>query len=239
MTGELILDPQIRTWVFLPMVLIAFLVGIIRHHLSNLLDINTHAEFKEIHDNHLIQRARLLCHNARYIPTTSFSMRKHAFNNHINGLLTTKQPTIIVETPTAPPLMDPRNLIETLKGNFLNVISMLLVGGWITIMFSGFLTAKVPFPLTLTFQSMLQRGIELTGLEASWVSSASWYFLNVFGLRSFYHLIFTENDLRKEVDWEDSYIGTDAMAVKKEQWEGLEMMVHEWALENVEADLIA
>lgn len=30
-------------------------------------------------------------------------------------------------------------------------------------------TAKVPFPLTLRFKAMLQRGIELQTLSASWL----------------------------------------------------------------------
>lgn len=124
--------------------------------------------------------------------------------------------------------------METLKGNVLNVVSMLLVGGWITLMFSGFLTTKVPFGLTLTFQRMLQRGIELTDLEASWVSSASWYFLNVFGLRSFYNLVFVD-ERKEERKLEDCFTAAtvNMATVMKEEWESLEMMQHEWSLEGL------
>src|ERR1700761_7963719 len=48
---------------------------------------------------------------------------------------------------------------------------------------------KLPFPLTMGFKSMLQRGIETQDMDARWVSSLSWYFLNFFGLNGLYRLI--------------------------------------------------
>ena len=60
-------------------------------------------------------------------------------------------------------------LSEMMKGNLLNVVPMLVIGGWINWAFSGFLTTKVPFPLTYRFKPMLQRGCEtLVSLDASW-----------------------------------------------------------------------
>jgi len=35
--AEILLDPDIRIWVFLPIVIITFLVGIIRHYVSLIL----------------------------------------------------------------------------------------------------------------------------------------------------------------------------------------------------------
>lgn len=48
---------------------------------------------------------------------------------------------------------------------------------------------KLPFPLTLGFKSMLQRGIETPDMDVRWVSSLSWYFLNFFGLNGLYRMI--------------------------------------------------
>lgn len=48
---------------------------------------------------------------------------------------------------------------------------------------------KLPFPLTLGFKSMLQRGIETQDMDVRWVSSLSWYFLNFFGLNGLYRII--------------------------------------------------
>ena len=36
---------------------------------------------------------------------------------------------------------------------------------------------------------MLQRGIETQDMDARWVSSLSWYFLNFFGLNGLYRMI--------------------------------------------------
>uniref|UniRef100_A0AAZ3S128 ER membrane protein complex subunit 3 n=1 Tax=Oncorhynchus tshawytscha TaxID=74940 RepID=A0AAZ3S128_ONCTS len=61
-------------------------------------------------------------------------------------------------------------LTDMMKGNLTNVLPMIVIGGWINWAFSGFVITKVPFPLTLRFKPMLQRGIELLSLDASWYS---------------------------------------------------------------------
>lgn len=231
MTIDLILDPQIRTWVLLPTALIAFLIDIIRHHFSILLDSKANTDLRQLRDHHLLKRARLLQCNYMYIPISSFRHRQHAFNNSSNGYLTEKRQSSV----QAMSITDPRYVVEILKGNFFNVVSMLLVGGWITLMFSGFLTTKMPFPLTLTFQSMLQRGVELSDLEASWVSSGSWYFLNVFCLRGIYGLVFTGG---RAEGFDVGLVGADMNAMMKEEWEGLEMVEHKWALEDIEKGFV-
>lgn len=235
--AELLLDTNIRGWVFLPIVVITFLVGILRHYVSLLLSTQKKAELQQVQDSQVMISARVLRENGKYIPRHSFQMRRLFYNNEETGYFKTQKRVPVAQNP----MTDPSLMTDMLKGNITNVLPMIMIGGWINWMFSGFVTTKVPFPLTLRFKPMLQRGVELLSLDAAWVSSASWYFLNVFGLRSIYTLVLGENnaaDIHDQMSGAAMAMPLDPKAAFKSEWEALEICEHQWALANIETELM-
>jgi len=236
--AELLLDSNIRFWVFLPIVIITFLIGILRHYVTILLSSEKKVDLQQVTDSQALIRARHLRENGRFIPKKSFQMRKDFFNNESSGFFTkNKEREPVVKNP----MTDPSMMTDMMKGNLTNVLPMIVIGGWINWAFSGFLTTKVPFPLTLRFKPMLQRGIELQSLDASWVSSASWYFLNVFGLRSMYNLILGQDNaadqtrmMQDQMSGAAMSVGQDPTKAFKAEWEALQICDHQWALDGVE-----
>jgi len=85
--------------------------------------------------------------------------------------------------------MDPMAMMDGMKQNLLMIVPNMLLMGWVSYFFAGFVLVKLPFPLSDRFKGMLQRGIAIRNLDASYVSSLSWYFLNMFGLRGVYALL--------------------------------------------------
>ena len=127
-------------------------------------------------DSQVLIRARMLRENGKYLPKQSYLMRKHYFNNEDSGVL--KQGTKRQSAPPNP-MTDPSMMTEMFKANLTSMVPMVrhwtnstsgqiiilfqvVVGGWINWHFSGFVTTKVPFPLTLRFKPMLQRGSEVS-----------------------------------------------------------------------------
>uniref|UniRef100_A0A2K5Z774 ER membrane protein complex subunit 3 n=1 Tax=Mandrillus leucophaeus TaxID=9568 RepID=A0A2K5Z774_MANLE len=196
---ELLLDSNIRLWVVLPIVIITFFVGMIRHYVSILLQSDKKLTQEQVSDRKylsgLVQwlisiipalweaemggsleprnlrptcqvliRSRVLRENGKYIPKESFLTRKYYFNNPEDGFFKKTKRKVVPPSP----MTDPTMLTDMMKGNVTNVLPMILIGGWINMTFSGFVTTKVPFPLTLRFKPMLQQGIELLTLDASW-----------------------------------------------------------------------
>ncbi|KAL8103919.1 hypothetical protein AgCh_028210 [Apium graveolens] len=74
--------------------------------------------------------------------------------------------------------------------------------------------ADMPFPLTQRFRYMLQNGIDLSTLDVSYVSSRSWYFLNLFGLRGLFSLILGEENDDTQRMMEMSGFGFDPSKVE-------------------------
>lgn len=85
--------------------------------------------------------------------------------------------------------MDPSTMMDGMKGNMAAMVQNMVMMQGISHFFRGFVLVRVPFPLTRGFKQMFQRGLfELNTLDTSYVSSVSWYFLVMFGLRAFFRL---------------------------------------------------
>ncbi|KAL7671599.1 hypothetical protein ACOME3_006492 [Neoechinorhynchus agilis] len=196
------LDSEIRTWVFIPIAFITLLVGIIRHYVSIMITSSSSRSHRSpenirlLKTSHLLLRSRMLRENGSFLPRESFEARKRFLTDEENGYLNIELEDLQNTPPSSTnPAFDPTTMTEMLKGNLINVLPMFVVGGWINYAFNGFLCTRVPFPLTHRFKPMLHRGVEhLQSLDPSWVSSISWYALNVFGLRSIYNFILGENN---------------------------------------------
>ena len=83
--AELLLDSNIRVWVFLPIVVITFLVEIIRHYVTILLLSGKKSDLQQVSDSHALIRSRILRENGRFIPKQSFLKRRNFFNHEERG----------------------------------------------------------------------------------------------------------------------------------------------------------
>ncbi|KAD3337977.1 hypothetical protein E3N88_33498 [Mikania micrantha] len=171
MAEELVLDTAIRDWVLIPLSVVMVLIGILRYFVSKLMRTSQLPDSKIIKEGQVIIRARNLRASANFIPLKAFRARKTYYTNEENGLLHVPKGQA---PPQAQMFSDPNMAMDMMKKNLSMIIPQTLTFAWVNFFFSGFVAAKIPFPLTQRFRAMLQNGIDLSTVDVSYVSSRSW-----------------------------------------------------------------
>merc|ERR1712060_560131 len=98
---------------------------------------------------------------------------------------------------------DPMMAMGMMKSQMVFVVLQGALAYWVSHLFSGFLVAKTPFPLTFQFKSMLQRGVEVASLEPGYVSSLCWYIFVMMSSHSLLGLVQSFKDSSKTDSGED------------------------------------
>ena len=89
---------------------------------------------------------------------------------------------------------DPSVMMNMMQGNFAMMVPQMVMMGIVNYFFSGYVIGKIPFPLTPSFKGMLQRGVNISSLETSYITSMSWYFLVMSGMRGLFSLVLGANN---------------------------------------------
>ncbi|GAA5836122.1 hypothetical protein JCM11251_007375 [Rhodosporidiobolus azoricus] len=205
MAQELTLDPAIRDWVLLPLSAILLLAGLVRHYVSQAINNKPKPQpLLAVREQRALLRGQLLRSAGSNLPPASFlALKSHLSEAYESGsYLKAPPPKEGENAPPPNPLGDPAamdGMMDMLKKQAVGFLPQTILMYYINSFFSGFLLTRLPFPLPPKFKELLQRGIDVPDLDASWCSAISWYFLCLFGLNPIYQLILGEDNAANDL----------------------------------------
>ena len=162
-------------------------------------------------------------------------------------------------------------MMNMMQGNFAMMVPQMVMMGIVNYFFSGFVlgararsrlrpaspsfaraplragAGKIPFPLTPSFKGMLQRGIQLATLDTAYVTSMSWYFLVMFGMRGLYSIVLGANSETDDTKIMQQQMGMggaqpgqqpDMGKIFQTEAENLQLVDHNFRLAGAEDRLI-
>ena len=128
--------------------------------------------------------------SGQYLAHDKYNNKQSILLHKENGLLNETLPA----NPPNPLMNNPNMLMDMMKGNMTYMIPNIAMMTFVSYFFSGFVCLKLPFSLPSNrFKVMLQRDVDLRGLDVSYVTALSWYFLLTFGLNGIYRLLLGGN----------------------------------------------
>ncbi|KAI9702071.1 MAG: ER membrane complex subunit 3 [Candelina mexicana] len=245
-------DPALFYWILFPITVVMILTGVLRHYATILMQTTPKKQdIKALREQRALLRGINLRTNASVLSPSSFQARKTYLVSAYQAGTFLKDPDSKGKPP-ANPMTDPAGMDQMMgmmKGNMAMIVPQTLIMGWINAFFAGFVIMKLPFPLTIRFKSMLQSGVATSDLDVRWVSSLSWYFLNLFGLQSVFTFILGNDNAASQMAQQMAQMnpsagagmfgpGQDPDKMFQSEAENLEVVEHEWILEGVETRLL-
>jgi len=259
MSGAILLDEKIRDYVLIPIFFVVLMMSMLRTNLMAMFKSEPKVDLKEVKTQNMLSRCRFLKASSYFINGDKFNKRKQFFVNKEKGVLVGKN----VPKPKDPMEMfsggaggpDPMMAMGMMKNQMVFMVSQGLLAYWVSHLFSGFVVAKTPFPLGFQFKGMLQRGVDVQALDPGYVSSLCWYMFIMmcsYSVAGCFQAMFAKTDVDMGDDPMMAMMGTmgggmgmmpgggpDMSKVYKQEQESLDMIVHEYLLQNVESELLA
>lgn len=244
-------DPALFYWVLFPITIVMILTGILRHYAAVLMNSSPKPPSAAVlrEQRNLIHGSNVRQH-ANVLSPVSFEARRARIVKEFKEGKHLKDGPESREKPSVPggAMADPANrdnMLNMMKGNMMMIIPQTLIMGWINAFFAGFVILKLPFPLTLRFKAMLQSGVATQDLDVRWVSSLSWYFLNLFGLQPIFTFLLGNDNAAVQMMGQQMAIaggapgagmiqpGQDVDKMFLAEAEQLEVLGHQWILDGV------
>jgi len=198
MSATILLDSDIRDWVVVPLFVIMVAAGLLRFHLGTLLS-PTPKDLSKVSQRtqSTLRTTSVLKTGAiHFLSTQKLEARKAAYPELLKEQVEWCEDHLDEKDAAAQKgggdvdMPNPLAMMEGMQGGMVFMVQNMVMMQAIQHFFSGFILLKVPFSLTMGFKQMFQRGLEgLTTLDTSYVSSVSWYFLVMYGLRGFFRLV--------------------------------------------------
>ena len=161
MSGDIVLDPKIRDWVLVPIVVAMFLQNMLRDYGTRLITSTPKTELESIRDMQVMRRSAMLKANGHWIPPSAFKMRRCYFNDKEKGVFskeasrmsiswrlfsralplrvaTVARSQVRVKTPAEMMTDNPAMGMEGMKKNMGYALPQMIMMGWINYFFSGF-----------------------------------------------------------------------------------------------------
>ena len=128
----LLLDPNLRDWVLIPILYSVFIATFFRLNVTKLVSSEKPISRTQFQEKQQVSRSQRLRQSFNKIPLKSFTKRKEYFINTENGIFGGVKELIGMEA------MGEMNMEDMMKKNIVMIAFQILTMSWVNYFFSGF-----------------------------------------------------------------------------------------------------